>query len=102
MHLKTFSKVALIRVRISRRRKAQAMARAEEQGVTLSEAVRRLLYLWIEGKVDVAGASFKVEPSVQVRAIEVERKRLTDADLEALDPDLKAALADDSLLKMLK
>jgi antitoxin component of RelBE/YafQ-DinJ toxin-antitoxin module len=101
MRLRTFSKVALIKVRISRRRKAQAQARAKEQGVTLSEAVRRLLHLWIEGKIDITNVNVKAEPDVRVQTIEIERKRLTDAELEALDPDIKAALADDSLTAML-
>ena len=43
-----------IEARIDSERKAAAQARAQEQGITLSGAVRRLLALWVEGKIDLA------------------------------------------------
>jgi antitoxin component of RelBE/YafQ-DinJ toxin-antitoxin module len=32
-----------------------AQKKAEREGLTLSEAIRRLLELWIEGKVKISG-----------------------------------------------
>ena len=42
-----------LRVRIESEAKRKAMARADEQGVTLSEAIRELLVLWCAGHVDL-------------------------------------------------
>jgi len=43
-----------IEVRISQEKKIAAQARAAEQGIALSAGVRRLLTLWVEGKIDLA------------------------------------------------
>ena len=42
-----------LRVRIDSEAKRKAMARADEQGVTLSEAIRELLVLWCAGHIDL-------------------------------------------------
>jgi antitoxin component of RelBE/YafQ-DinJ toxin-antitoxin module len=43
-----------LEVRIHHQAKSAAQARAEAQGYTLSEAVRRLLALWVDGTIDLA------------------------------------------------
>ena len=52
-----------LRVRIESEAKRKAMARADEQGVTLSEAIRELLTLWCAGHVDLRAlrASYGVD-----------------------------------------
>ena len=43
-----------LEVRISPQAKAAAQDRAKAQGYTVSEAVRRLLGLWVDGTIDLA------------------------------------------------
>ena len=42
-----------IRIRIDSEAKARAVEIAEQQGITLSDAIRALLALWVEGHLDV-------------------------------------------------
>lgn len=60
-----------IRIRIEDDDKARAMARADGQGLTLSDAVRGLLKLWCDGQIDL-------------QALESLPKLPTSSELQAL------------------
>jgi antitoxin component of RelBE/YafQ-DinJ toxin-antitoxin module len=72
-----------IEIRIDLQGKQAAQERAKAQGVTLSEAVRRLLELWTSGAIDM-GALERLPATV---------KNTRDAMID-LDDNLDALLAD--------
>ena len=84
-----------LEVRISPEAKAAAHDRAEGQGYTLSEGVRRLLALWVAGVIDLAAIDrLEVLPTMEelhALAQAIEKARAT---VDALGGRLEDAITD--------
>ena len=75
-----------LRIRIDSEAKHKAMARAKEQGITLSEAVRDLLLLWCAGQIDLQA----LRASYGTDTYHEDAELPTREDLHALGGELDA------------